>query len=88
MNEENKICNACETFFIEERTNTYDQMINALKRMEPRWDPSSVRLLFGDMKVTQGILDSTVVDCCLLRGDMWCSMRTSRRANIRRKLNN
>jgi hypothetical protein len=71
VNEENKICNACETLFIEERTDTYGLMINALKKMEPRWDPTNVRLLFGDLKVTQAILDSTGMDNCLLRGDMW-----------------
>jgi hypothetical protein len=56
VNEENKICNACETLFIEECTDTYGLMINALKKVEPRWDPSNVRLLFGDLKVTQAIL--------------------------------
>jgi hypothetical protein len=71
VNEENKICNACETLFIEERTDTYGLMINALKKMEPRWDPTNVRLLFGDLKVMQAILDSTGMDNCLLRGDMW-----------------
>jgi hypothetical protein len=52
VNEENKICNACEVLSIEERTDTYEKMINALKTMEPKWEPSSVKLLFGDMKVT------------------------------------
>jgi hypothetical protein len=71
INDENKICNGCEALFIEERTDTYEKMIKALKTMEPRWDPSSVRLLFGDMKVTQKLLDSAGLNSCRLRGDMW-----------------
>jgi hypothetical protein len=46
-------------------------MIKALKTMEPRWDPSGVRLLFGDMKVTQKLLDSAGLHSCWLCGDMW-----------------
>jgi hypothetical protein len=46
-------------------------MINALKQMEPRWDPSRVRLLFGDLKVPQTLVDESGLDSCLLRGDMW-----------------
>jgi hypothetical protein len=61
VNEENKICNACEALFVEERTDTYEKMINALKTMEPRWEPLSVKLLFGDMKVTQALLDTAGV---------------------------
>jgi hypothetical protein len=71
INDENKICNGCEALFIEERTDTYEKMIQALKTMEPRWDPSGVKLLFGDMKVTQTLLDSAGLHSCRLRGDMW-----------------
>ncbi len=46
-------------------------MIKALKTMEPRWEPSGVKLLFGDMKVTQTLLDSAGLHSCRLRGDMW-----------------
>jgi hypothetical protein len=63
VNEENKICNACEALFVEERTDTYEKMINALKTMEPRWESSSVKLLFGDMKVTQELLDTVGFEC-------------------------
>jgi hypothetical protein len=41
LNEENKICNGCETLLIEESTESYGNMINAFKQMGPRWDPSS-----------------------------------------------
>jgi hypothetical protein len=71
VNEENKICNACEALFVEERTDTYENMINALKTMEPIWEPSSVKLLFGDMKVTQALLGTAGLSACRLRGDMW-----------------
>jgi hypothetical protein len=74
INTEKQICNGCEALSIKKQTDTYHgQMIDALlKRMEPRWDPSSDWLLFGDMKVMQGILlDLTGTDCCLLCGDMW-----------------
>jgi hypothetical protein len=71
INDENKICNGCEALFIEERTDTYEKMIQALKTMEPRWDASGVKLLFGDMKVTQKLLDSAGLYSCRLRGDMW-----------------
>jgi hypothetical protein len=71
INDENKICNGCEALFIEERTDTYQKMIQALKTMEPRWEPSGVKLLFGDMKVTQTLLDSAGLHACRLRGDMW-----------------
>jgi hypothetical protein len=71
LNEENKICNACEALFVEERTDNYENLINALKTMEPRWKPSSMKLLFGDMKVTQELLDAVGLSACRLRGDMW-----------------
>ena len=71
VNDENKICNGCEALFIEERTDTYGKMIKALQTMEPRWDPSGVKFLFGDMKVTQSLLDSAGLHSCKLRGDMW-----------------
>jgi hypothetical protein len=71
VNEEKQICNACKALFVEERTDTYEKMINALKTMEPRWEPSSVKLLFGDMKVTQELLDTVGLSACRLRGDMW-----------------
>jgi hypothetical protein len=66
VNEEHKICNACEAMFVEERTDTYEKMINALKTMEPRWELSSVKLLFGDMKVAQELLDTVALSACRL----------------------
>jgi hypothetical protein len=61
----------CETLFIEERTDTCGKTINAVKHMEPRWDLSGDCLLFGDLKVMQSLLNSTGLECCLLRGDLW-----------------
>jgi hypothetical protein len=71
INEENKICNGCETLSIEESIESYGNMINALKQMEPRWDPSGLHLMFGDLKVTQRLIDEFGLGRCLLRGDMW-----------------
>jgi hypothetical protein len=69
---ENKVAQVAEAIVIEEEISVYAWVINMMHEIEPRFDKSSIRIIFGDGKIVQSLLETLDIQpTCILRGDKW-----------------
>jgi hypothetical protein len=61
-----------EALVVEESTETYYWILQSLHEMESRWSPSSLRIVFGDHKVSMSLMTALgIQETFLLRGDYY-----------------
>ena len=66
----------CEFLGIGEDLDAYAWIIRMLAVMEPRWCLPSIKIIFGDQLITDGLLNRLdIKHTCLLRGDYYHLMR-------------
>jgi hypothetical protein len=64
-----------EALVVEESTETYYWILQSLHKMESRWSPSNLRIVFGDHKVYMSLMTALgIQETCLLRGDYYHNM--------------
>jgi hypothetical protein len=64
-----------EALVVEESTETYYWILQSLHKMESRWSPSNLRIVFGDHKVYMSLMTALQIQkTCLLRGDYYHNM--------------
>ena len=69
---EMKVCLGAESIVVEESLKTYKWVLESMCDMEPRFDLSNIRIIFGDQLITHGLLISLGIrDTCLLRPDFY-----------------
>lgn len=65
-----KVRVVCESICVEESTRMYSWVVKMLNEMEPRFQLSNIRFIFGDQGITQSLLETLGIDqSCTLRGD-------------------
>jgi hypothetical protein len=69
---EMKVCLGAESIVVEESLKTYKWVLESMCDMEPRFDLSNIKIIFGDQLITHGLLVSLGIrDTCLLRPDFY-----------------
>jgi hypothetical protein len=69
---EMKVCLGAESLVVEESLKMYKWVLESMCEMEPRFDLSQIRIIFGDQLITAGLLVSLGIDdSCLLRPDFY-----------------
>jgi hypothetical protein len=64
-----------EALVVEESTETYYWILQSMHKMESRWSLSSLRIVFGDHKVSMSLMTALgIQETCLLRGDYYHNM--------------
>ena len=67
-----KVCLGAEYIVVEESLKTYKWVLESMCDMEPRFDLSNIKIIFGDQLITHGLLVSLGIrDTCLLRPDFY-----------------
>ena len=70
FNNEMMVCVCCEAICQSETIEMYTWIILTIMLLEPRWNTSKLRMIFGDGFITQSLLQNLkIVDTCLLHGD-------------------
>jgi hypothetical protein len=65
----------CEALVVEQSTETYYWILQTLHEMESRWSPPSLRIVFGDHKVSMSLITAHgIQETYLLRGDYYHNM--------------
>jgi hypothetical protein len=69
---EMKVCLGAESIVVEESLKSYKWVLESMCEMEPLFDLSSIKIIFGDQLITHGLLVSLGIrDTCLLRPDFY-----------------
>ena len=71
-NHENETVVGAETIIVEESNASYQWILQTCADLEPRFQLSSIRLIFADQKITKILLTNlSISDSCSLHGDWW-----------------
>jgi hypothetical protein len=69
------LCQGCECLCLTESNDFYVWILQTMQKLEPRFNPSKIRIIFADMKGTDTLLSKLgIQDSCSLRCDMWHMM--------------
>ena len=71
-NSENQLAQTSEGLFIEEFIPCYTWVFKMMSEMEPKFQLRKIRIIFGDGKITNKLLDNLGIDqACILHGDYY-----------------
>jgi hypothetical protein len=71
VDSEGTLCQGCECLCLTESNDFYAWILQTMQKLEPRFNPSKIRIIFADMKVTDTLLSKLgIQDSCSLRCDM------------------